>query len=171
MASNEYANIKQVTVQWFNPHTTPQNGQPRKVYEKFMDRHDDYEDDPDYQAVRNDPRYCLGSGYSTGLDFYYEHELDPSMKAKRTWSKEAKAKKRQTNLRKRVQKRFKLSDAQLELFSEYGIDAEMEKEIEKRKDYYNGGDEHKVELEKDLCKRDNGMSQIQKRYTQQLKKS
>lgn len=85
---------------WGNPCTTPPDGQPRIIKAVLCGR--PHPIPVEIETFRADnPEYGLGSGWAIGWERIDQRPI-------RRWSQEARARVRQQNLRKRMEKRFPL---------------------------------------------------------------
>lgn len=109
---------------WGNPHTSPPDGLPRIVMAVLCNRpHPVPAEVQTFQ--RDNPEYGLGTGWAVGWERIDQRPI-------RRWSQEARARVRQRNLRRRMEKRFPL-------FAEDFIAAE----VAARPNYYEGSYDHR----------------------------
>jgi len=106
---------------WGNPYTVPPHGHQRILKTALSD---DTRTIPDEisELISSDPEYAPGSGWTIGWECIEQRPI-------RRWSQSAKARVRQLNLRRRLEKRFPLFAADF-------IAAEMAA----RPSYYEGAE-------------------------------
>lgn len=111
---------------WGNPYTTPPDGKPRIVKAVLTGRPHPIPDEIVSLIVPGGP-YAPGTGWSVGW-----HNLE--QRPVRRWSPEARARVRQANLRRRIEKKFPL-------FAETFIAEELS-----RRPAYFAGEDHQHPL-------------------------
>ncbi|RWR31373.1 hypothetical protein D2T31_04705 [Sinirhodobacter populi] len=109
---------------WGNPHTSPPDGMPRIVMAILCDRPHPIPSEIT-QMIRPGADYQPGSGWTIGWERIDQRPI-------RRWSQEARARVRQNNLRRRIEKKFPL-------FAEDFI----ADELARRPQYYAGSNDHR----------------------------
>ena len=135
-------NLWQVSVIWSNPYTNQPEGLPRVLHTEVYDAETIRPTDiPAIKALLED--FVINGGYCCTISQEFDEE-----KTRRRWSRESKAKLRRKNLKKRIIKKLKKSEEQLPLLGD-PVQEMFERELEKKPDYYAGGDAHiQVEAER-----------------------
>lgn len=125
-----------ISIRWTNPYTTPPIGMPRMLLSTTIDAATIKATElPEVQALlANEAK--PGSGYNLCIT-----PVEKAPNPNRKWSKERKAKRRQDNLRKRLARKMKIRDGQQALWGDPLAEA-MQRAIQKRPDYFAGGDAH-----------------------------
>lgn len=93
------AGMWQCRLFWGNPYTAPPDGQPRIV--KAVLCHGTSTIPAEIAEIMTDPEYAPGTGWTIGYQFIDQRPV-------RRWSREAKARVRKQNLRRRMEKKFPL---------------------------------------------------------------
>ena len=150
---------QKIKIAWNNPFTQTPNNQPRIVFETIINKGVDYEKLPEYQAVRK--LYPIGSGYGVHIDF-----VDTASYTRKRTRKQ-KAKVRRKNLRNRIQKKLDMPDEQIPMFSEFGVDAEFKKQVNKRSDYFSGGNLHIEKAKQRVESIKKKQEKVREKYTKQ----